>query len=494
MGENEQNSQARFSVPRIWLTRAFLGSVSLLTIGILGLLWRTDWSASHSKTCENNINISPSGDTQDVIKKGRLSKDLAYCFSFVAKEGQTIGIIRGDSNLPLTLFDPKGKITNVPDNSDKLLLQSGKHFFKVENNTDSEQIYYFVFTFSEETVNASADKTDGRNSTGSELNERTVAAGDGESSLNESERSLTYNIKKQPVLRPDRALQETVIYAVDLAEQKGLPTQQLSIALIDVDQRTIGAYQENQLFFPASVSKLFWLIALFGYYDSRQNFEDKIDIEDLKAMMQDSDNNPASRVLDALTDTRSGENLTGAELDKWISKRESINYFYTKAGYPSLNINQKNFPIPDEKLEDPIGSDKVIRGKNEEAPIRNALSAFAIARLLYEIETEQAISPYYSQKAKELMQRDFAIEATKQYDSIIGFLGEGLNPDQITLYSKPGWTSGSRQDAAIIHSADSSVRYILVVMGDDKSYAEDDDIFPDISSYIYDRMTGVAQP
>ncbi|MEO1623465.1 MAG: hypothetical protein AAFU53_20860, partial [Cyanobacteria bacterium J06632_3] len=100
-----------------------------------------------------------------------------------------------------------------------------------------------------------------------------------------------------------------------------------------------------------------------------------------------------------------------------------------------------------------------------------------------------SVNQNYSEKAKSLMKRDFAVEDTKEYDSIRGFLGESLPRGSVELYSKPGWTSGSRQDAAIIYDTVSGARYILVVIGDDKGYATDEEIFPAISGYIYEQMS-----
>ena len=87
------------------------------------------------------------------------------------------------------------------------------------------------------------------------------------------------------------------------------------------------------------------------------------------------------------------------------------------------------------------------------------------------------------------MKRDFIQEKTKQYDSIQGFLGEGLDSSDVQLFSKPGWTGDSRQDAAIIYSHDGKRRYLLVVMGDDPKFAQDWKIFPRISQLIYSQIT-----
>jgi len=290
------------------------------------------------------------------------------------------------------------------------------------------------------------------------------------------------------VLPQNPRLLAIVDEAKNIAMDSGLPTQDLSIKLVDLNTGSFGGFQADKPLFPASVVKLFWLIALFQQYENGETFGNVISDADLKAMMQDSDNSSASRILDAVTGATSGSNLAPDELDAWLAQRSFINSFYTRAGYGQLNISQKNFPIPDENLEMPSGREQQMRG-GEDQPERNFLTTGAIARLLYEIETGTAVNASYSQKAKSLMKRDFATEATKPYDSIRGFIGESLEPHGVSLFSKPGWTSGSRQDAAIVESPDATVRYILVVIGDDAAYAENEAIFPQISDYIYQEMS-----
>ena len=87
------------------------------------------------------------------------------------------------------------------------------------------------------------------------------------------------------------------------------------------------------------------------------------------------------------------------------------------------------------------------------------------------------------------MERNLALNYWKkiQYNSVEGFFPEKL-PLYAQVFSKVGWYSGSRQDAAIIYSPDRNSRYILVIFGNNKKYAEDKEIFPDISLLVYDKM------
>ena len=49
---------------------------------------------------------------------------------------------------------------------------------------------------------------------------------------------------------------------------------------------------------------------------------------DLQKMIKKSDNEAASRVLNRITDTKSGSNLNAEELELWINKRKQSNVFF----------------------------------------------------------------------------------------------------------------------------------------------------------------------
>ena len=75
----------------------------------------------------------------------------------------------------------------------------------------------------------------------------------------------------------------------------------------------------------------------------------------------------------------------------------------------------------------------------ENTPVRNFLNTCSVARLLYEIDREVAISTHYSQKIKQLIKRNLQPQfwQDKPYNSIKFFLGEGIPPDTY-FYSKMG--------------------------------------------------------
>ena len=303
---------------------------------------------------------------------------------------------------------------------------------------------------------------------------------------------LIYNVRTPPKFRYSSDLQAIVDDIVNLAIRKGLPTESLSISLIDITNPKTpksAVYQDQELRFPASVSKLFWLVALYAQFERRTIKNEASLSSDIYKMVQKSDNNAASRIIDQLTQTTSGGTLEDEAYGIWQRKRKSLNRFFQEAGYANINISQKNFPIPYQKLELPEGRDLQMRGAPSHL-IRNKITSYHAARLMYEIFTEQAVSSQASQEMKRLLTRDLRPEVwqKEQYNSIKGFLGELLPINNVYFASKVGWTTSSRQDVAYIESKDGRARYILVIFGDHPAYAEDWDIFPEMSLLVFNRI------
>jgi Beta-lactamase enzyme family len=306
---------------------------------------------------------------------------------------------------------------------------------------------------------------------------------------------LSYNVKNKPKFQKSRQLEGIINDIVNLAISKGLPIETLSISLIDLKSQTYAGYQDQMPRFPASVSKLFWMVTLYANFEEETLAHDAFLSDllcktDLCKMIQKSDNESASRILDRITDTTSGAQLSKEDYVTWVNKRSKVNTFFQKSSYDHININQKNFPIPYLKLDEPQGRDLQMRGNNR-IPIRNQMTTEQASRLMYEIFTNQAVSPKASEAMQDLLTRDLRPEVYKkeQYNSVEGFLAESLPFDRIYFASKVGWTLSSRQEVAYITTNDGKVAYILSIFGDDKLYGNDWEIFPEISLMVFQEMT-----
>ncbi len=302
---------------------------------------------------------------------------------------------------------------------------------------------------------------------------------------------LAYNFTPSNLQKSGK-LQTVVDEVVNLAKSKNFPIESLSVSLINVNSGETADYQEEKLRYPASVVKLFWLVAIYSYFETGLLQNPKQFSTDLYKMLKKSDNEAASRLLDLITNTKSGFELSPPEYQTWLNKRYSVNNFFQKSGYKGINITQKTFPIPSENMYEPKGRDLQMRGASKK-PIRNKISTQQVARLMYEIFTGRAISTEYSQNLQQWLKWDLSSSYWKNLDPNTGsfnpirtFFGESL-PTNIYFASKAGWTSSTRQEVAYI--SDGRAAYILAVFAEDRAYAQNRKIFPQISRLVFERIT-----
>ena len=282
---------------------------------------------------------------------------------------------------------------------------------------------------------------------------------------------------------------------VNIAEEKGLPTGPLSISLIDVSNpevHTFAGYKSQVLRYPASVSKLFWMAAFYGAVEEGLIDDEPRFHQDLILMMQKSHNDSASRLLDVITDTKSGVKLEGKKLNTWLEKRKSVNDFFQKADYQGLIVSTKNYPRYSPSQKGPVGRDRQLRKKDGKF-LRNLISTDHATRLIYEIYTRQAVSPKYSRRMAYLLTRDLRPEVWQNdpYNGVESFLGESL-PTNIYFGSKVGLTSEDRMDVAFVRTLDDKAIYILAIFAEHTAYVDDKEIFPKLSRHVYDRMIAMG--
>lgn len=279
-----------------------------------------------------------------------------------------------------------------------------------------------------------------------------------------------------------------------LAEAESLPLESMSVVLIDLNQQAVASYQPDQFHYPASIAKLFWLVAFYGQVE--QGLLNPNDyLKDLTLMIQESDNNATSRIIDAITRTTtslSPESTIPTDFETWLGQRQQLNGFFKAAKYNGLNITQKTYPITDVEIMEPVGFDLKMREnpQNPDKPIRNRLTAYQAARLMAEIAAEEAIAPKASQQMLKLLARDLSQDwqSPKDYfNPVQYFFGEGL-PQTTQLYSKAGWTSQGRHEVAYIVSNDGQKEYILSIFADHPSYAENQTFFPAVAKLVNEQI------
>jgi beta-lactamase class A len=260
---------------------------------------------------------------------------------------------------------------------------------------------------------------------------------------------------------------------------KKLTESQLSITLIDLrDSRhpITASFRGNERVYPASVVKLFYLGAVHRWLEDKKIQETDELKRAVRDMIVDSSNEATQYVLDVLTQTTGGFELTAKEMEQWQYQRNAVNRYYSSMGYTNINVNQKTF------CEDAYGRERVSRGPNGEN--RNKLTTDATARLLSEIAMARAVNPARSTQMMELLKRDFAGESKDGDDQGHGFTGIALQGmTGAKLWSKAGWTSTTRHDAAYIELPNGA-RFVLVTFTTD--HAAEREIIPTVARVVID--------
>jgi hypothetical protein len=273
----------------------------------------------------------------------------------------------------------------------------------------------------------------------------------------------------------DRAVRITVDHFTDRA----LNADQLAATLIDlaIPHRPQSAtHRGNVLIYPASVVKLFYFVAVHQWLeDGRLD-----DTPELRRAMSDmivrSYNEPTHYIVDLLTDTTSGPELPEPDLASWHHRRNAVNRYFTSLGYRQINVNKKPWS------EGPYGRER--QANQQFLPNRNGLTTDATARLLTEIVTGHAVSPQRSKEMLHFLRRDSSAETGQISDIPSPFIAPAL-PEGSKLWSKSGWTSQTRHDAAFVELP-SKRRIVLVIFTVD--HASTPNLIPTLAHHILDQL------
>ncbi len=267
---------------------------------------------------------------------------------------------------------------------------------------------------------------------------------------------------------------------------KKLTESQLSITLIDLrdaQHPVTASFRGNERVYPASVVKLFYLGAVHRWLEDKKIQETDELKRAVRDMIVDSSNEATQYVLDVLTQTTSGFELSPKEMEKWQYMRNAVNRYYSSLGYTNINVNQKTF------CEDAYGREKVSRGPKGEN--RNKLTTDATARLLSEIATGRAVNTARSTQMMNLLKREFIGSSKDNDDQGYGFTGIALREmPTAKLWAKAGWTSTTRHDAAYIELPNGA-RFVLVTFTTD--HAGERDIIPTVARVVIDGIGAVGQ-
>ncbi len=244
-------------------------------------------------------------------------------------------------------------------------------------------------------------------------------------------------------------------------------------------------YRGVERIYPASIVKLFYLVAVNEWLEKGMTNTSKELERALRDMIVDSSNDATSLVVDILSGTTSGPELPTGPFETWKYQRNIVNRYYQSLGWEemeTINVCQKTWG------DGPYGRERAFAGELLEN--RNMLTTNAIARLLHSIVGGVAVSSGRSQAMMALLKRTLSdLPTDTEENQVTGFLGGGLT-ENAQIWSKAGWTSQVRHDAAYIEIPEQRP-YLLVVFTEGKAQAKSQAILPFVSKLVADAIASL---
>lgn len=294
--------------------------------------------------------------------------------------------------------------------------------------------------------------------------------------------------------RPDRQLQEFCDRLINNSCGKfAIAANQISLTLLVHESESIRdtatdlvgfwsrklrgcSYRDQELTYPASIVKLFYMVALHEWFEQGM-ISATTEIERaLRDMIVDSSNDATGLIVDVLSGTTGGPELSDGPFRTWQYQRQIVNRYFHGLGvaeYSNINVCQKTW------CDGPYGRERAFYGQNMEN--RNMLTTNATAHLLHLIIGGMAVNRERSTAMRELLSRSLQSEALSAdpYNQVTGFLGAGLSEAQI--WSKAGQTSKVRHDAAYVEIPGKPAFTLIVFT---EGHANNEEILPFICSSV----------
>ncbi len=247
------------------------------------------------------------------------------------------------------------------------------------------------------------------------------------------------------------------------------------------------SYRGVERIYPASVVKLFYLVAAHEWLERGMTPPNAELERAMRDMITESSNDGTGLVVDVLTGTTSGPTLPPGPFDTWKQQRNIVNRYFQSLQWDELatiNACQKTWG------DGPYGREKAFYGEHLEN--RNMLTTDATARLVHSIIGGVAVSASRSQMMMDVMRRsidpkDYADDPENQVGEFLG----GALPQDALLWSKAGYTSWTRHDAAYIEIPGLQP-YLLVVFTEGREHNLYTEILPFVSQQVIAAMQEIG--
>ncbi|MEB3305843.1 MAG: serine hydrolase [Cyanobacteriota bacterium] len=243
-----------------------------------------------------------------------------------------------------------------------------------------------------------------------------------------------------------------------------------------LEQAGEGAHWQGHLQrYPASVVKLVYLVATHAWIQRKWlGSTDELQ-RALADMVRESCNDATGYVVDLLSGTTSGVELPDRAFAEWSQQRQLVNQWLEELAWPELegcNACQKTWG------DGPYGRERQSYGEGNAN--RNRLSTEGTARMLQAVMAGAMVSPPASRRMQALLARslDLGQRAADPENQVDGFLGGGL-PEGAQLWSKAGWMSEARHDAAYVEG-EGMAPTLLVAFSEGEAAAMDERLLQEI--------------
>jgi beta-lactamase class A len=280
-------------------------------------------------------------------------------------------------------------------------------------------------------------------------------------------------------------MQEYLVGLIDHFAAQGRPGlhEQIAVNWVCYDQANLtagsglgAAWADQKPIYPASVVKLVYAVAVEAWLQKGLLLETVELRRAVDDMIGISSNDATGLVVDCLTGTSSGPDLQGEAWESWQRQRQLVNEWLSDFGWGELervNCCQKTWG------DGPYGREQRFYGENNIN--RNALTTASVSRLLEAVMTDGLLSPPACHRLRSALARslDQGKREADPENQVDGFLGEGL-PANSMLWSKAGWMSQARHDAAWWSEPEGTTQ-LLVVFSVGAERADDNQLLPGIA-------------
>lgn len=253
---------------------------------------------------------------------------------------------------------------------------------------------------------------------------------------------------------------------------ENLKPDEIGISVYLPSQELGGSYRGDVAMYPASVVKLFYIAYGAHLLDAKQLTMTPELERGFKDMIVESSNDATALVLDAITRTTGGPELSEGDLKAWMEKRRAVNRWLESFGFKGINANQKTWN------EGPYGRERQGYGPNFE--FRNSLTPDSCVQLLSLISEGKLVSKDRTDWILGYMKREIVADSKTADSQSKGFTGSIL-PTGYKLWSKAGWTSTVYHDLALVQTPDGRKAIIAVFC---KGHASNETIVPFMAKEI----------